>query len=111
MLYIILCGLSASGFSQVDWPEIRNRNDNTIMERVDSLYNIANPRDSSFTIGSGSITADSISTDSIATGAIIYTDTYWNDLRVPLTATRITPANSEPDFEDCGNGYFADHYG
>ncbi len=34
---------------------------------------------------------------------IEYSDTYWDDLRVPLTNTRINPANSEPDFEDRGD--------
>lgn len=50
---------------------------------------------------------DILVTDSVATGAIVYTDTYWDDLRVPLTNTRLNPANSEPDFEDMGNGAFA----
>ena len=46
-------------------------------------------------------------TDSISTGAMYYSDTYWDDLRVPLTNTRINPVNSEPDFEDRGDGLFA----
>ncbi len=48
-----------------------------------------------------------IARDSIATNAITYTNTYWDDLQVPLTNTRINPANSEPDFEDAGDGTFA----
>jgi len=47
------------------------------------------------------------SRDSLAIGAIHYTDTYWDDLRVPLTSTRVNPVNTEPDFEDSGDGLFA----
>lgn len=48
-----------------------------------------------------------IARDSIATDAITYTDTYWDDLRVPLSNTQLNPAQSEPDFEDTGDGVFA----
>ena len=51
--------------------------------------------------------SDSVVTDSLSVGAVYYSDTYWDDLRVPLTNTRINPANSEPDFEDRGDGIFA----
>lgn len=48
-----------------------------------------------------------LTADSASMGAVYYSDTYWEDLRVPLTNTRINPANSEPDFEDRGDGLFA----
>lgn len=44
---------------------------------------------------------------SLATDAITYTDTYWDDLRVPLSNTKINPAQSEPDYEDNGTGAFS----
>ncbi len=44
--------------------------------------------------------------DSIATDAILYTDTYWDDIRVPLTNTFLNPSKSEPAFEDMGDGIF-----
>lgn len=46
------------------------------------------------------------SRDSIAIGAMYYTDTYWDDMRVPLTNTKLNPLQSEPEFEDTGDGIF-----
>ncbi len=45
--------------------------------------------------------------DSVRADAITYTDTYWDDLRMPLTNTYLTPTKSEPEFEDTGDGIFA----
>ena len=45
--------------------------------------------------------------DSVSLAAVHYSDTYWDDLRVPLTNTRVNPVNTEPDFEDRGDGIFA----
>jgi len=44
--------------------------------------------------------------DSMVTNAIYYADTYWDDLRVPFTNTRVTPTKSEPEFEDTGDGLY-----
>lgn len=60
-----------------------------------------------FNYETSTTTVETIITDSINTRAIIYTDTYWDDLRVPLSNTIINPAKSEPDFEDRGDGMFA----
>ncbi len=68
--------------------------------RTDSLTSFIDPSDSTATF-------TTIDVDSAALGAVTYTNTYWEDLRVPLTNTRINPANSEPDFEDAGDGTFA----
>jgi len=79
--------------------DISKYHDNTrVKEMIDN--NFSNMTDGSYTIPLGKF-------DSIVTGAIYYSDTYHDDLRVPLTNTRINPANSEPDFEDMGNGAFA----
>ena len=51
---------------------------------------------------SGYITADSISI-----GAINYTDTYWDDLRVPMSNTKITPSKTEPALEAIVTGVLA----
>jgi hypothetical protein len=45
-----------------------------------------------------------LESDSIVAGAITYSDSYWDDLRVPLTNTKLTPTKSEPVFEDRGDG-------
>ena len=58
-------------------------------------------------ITEGGYTSPLLKADSISVGAVYYSDMYWDDLRVPLTNTRLNPANSEPDFEDCGDGTFA----
>ena len=50
----------------------------------------------------GGLTVDSGSFD-----AIYYANTYWDDLRVPLTNTKLNPLQSEPEFEDTGDGIFA----
>ena len=51
---------------------------------------------------SGYITADSISI-----GAINYTDTYWEDLRVPLQNSKLNPTKTEPAFEAFVNEVYA----
>lgn len=58
-------------------------------------------------VDADTIDVEVLKPDSLSTGAIYYNDTYYDDLRVPLTNTRINPANSEPDFENMGNGAFA----
>ena len=73
---------------------------NQAIRGIDSINNFIDVTDSSATL-------TVLIVDSISTGAIYYSDTYWDDLRIPLTNTRINPANSEPDFEDMGNGAFA----
>jgi len=73
-------------------------NDNRVKEMIDN--NFSNITDGGYTI-------PILKTDSITAGAVNYSDTYYDDLRVPLTNTRINPANSEPDFEDRGDGLFA----
>lgn len=50
---------------------------------------------------------DLIETDSARLGAVVYTDTYWDDLRVPLTNTKLTPAKSEPALEEFVTGVYA----
>lgn len=45
--------------------------------------------------------------DSIVTGGLYFSDTYYDDVRVPLTNTVLTPTKSEPVFEDAGNGVLA----
>ena len=58
-------------------------------------------------ITEGVYTQPTIESESINAGAMYYTDTYWDDLRVPLSNTRLNPALTEPDFEDNGTGLFA----
>ncbi|MBG7617677.1 MAG: hypothetical protein IZT57_04840 [Chloroflexi bacterium] len=63
---------------------------NQSLRSVDSLYTFIDPSDSS-----------------IVVEAITYSDTYWDDLRMPLSNTLLNPALTEPDFEDNGSGLFA----
>lgn len=64
--------------------------------------------DNNFTdITTGDYLVPVLFVDSISTNGMYYNDTYWDDLRVPLTNTRINPAQSEPDFDDTGDGIFA----
>ena len=58
-------------------------------------------------ITEGVYTLPSIKVDSITADAVYYSDSYWDDLRIPLSNTRLNPAQSEPDFEDAGDGTFA----
>ena len=55
----------------------------------------------------GTLYSTTVITDSASMGAVYYSDTYWDDLRVPLTNTQLNPALTEPDFEDNGTGLFA----
>jgi len=45
--------------------------------------------------------------DSVAVGAITYTNTYWEDLRVPMSNTKLSPTKSEPNLEEIVAGVFA----
>lgn len=45
--------------------------------------------------------------DSLVTGGLYFSDTYYDDLRIPLVNTKINPLKSEPVFEDAGNGMWA----
>jgi len=72
--------------------------DNRIKEMIDNNFT---------NITEGGYLIPVLKVDSIRTNAIYYTDTYFDDLRVPLTNTRINPALSEPVFEDAGDGTFA----
>jgi len=44
--------------------------------------------------------------DSMEVNDITYSDPYWDDLKVPLTNTVLTPTKSEPGFEDMGSGIY-----
>lgn len=76
----------------------------TVDSRVDSSKVVFNYETSSIV---GFVTADSMTVDFINVGAIRYTNIYYDDLRVPLTNTRINPTKSEPIFEDIGDGTLA----
>ena len=39
--------------------------------------------------------------------AITYTDTYWDDLRIPLSNVPARPNQTEPDLEDRGDGLYS----
>lgn len=72
----------------------------------DGIYLIAG--DSTWVvIDVDSLNARAIAVDSINVDRIVYSDTYWDDLRVPLTNTFLNPNKSEPEFEDTGDGIFA----
>lgn len=73
---------------------------NQAIRSIDSINNFIDVTDSSATM-------TTLVVDSIAAGAIRYTNTYYDDLRVPLTNTFINPLLSEPVFEDAGNGIWA----
>ena len=77
-----------------------NQNFDTAYTNVDSLKDVVDPADSTAVL-------TVLTSDSVSMGAVYYSDTYWDDLRVPLTNTRINPVNTEPDFEDRGDGLFA----
>ena len=47
------------------------------------------------------------STDSIAVNAITYKDTYWDDIKVPMSNTKLNAAQSEPALEEMITGVFA----
>lgn len=66
-------------------------NDLYLEDRGDSLTNIVDPADSTAVI-------TVLDVDSIATGAMLYTDTYWDDLKAPFTSTRRGAAD-KPDFD------------
>lgn len=59
------------------------------------------------TVNADDFAGGDIDVDSISTDAVYYADTYYDDLRVAASNTRINPANSEPDYEDPGDGFLA----
>lgn len=62
---------------------------------IDDLENMVDNDNSTF------------SGDSAALGAVYYTDTYYDDIRVPLNNTKLTPTKSEPVLDDIGDGILA----
>jgi len=119
ILFIVISFLSLSAYGQLDtvdfsiydfWIPSRPGSPdfvrtefykiNQSIRNIDSLNNFIDVTDSSAVM-------TTLVVDSIAAGAITYTDTYYDDLRVPLTNTQLTPTKSEPVFEDMGNGFLA----
>jgi hypothetical protein len=60
-----------------------------------------NSRADSLKDGTGFITVDSI-----VTGALRFSNTVWDDLKVPLTNTKLTPTKSEPGYEEIADGIY-----
>lgn len=71
----------------------------------DRLWEMTDLNFSSITDGSYTISV--IKADSISVGAVYYSDTYWDDLRVPMTNTKLNPSKSEPALEEIVTGVLA----